>query len=128
LNCLIILVCQLSELLHGTLLVNWVSFLHLRLSLEKAFAGAYHGSGESRMFQLNSGQPPLSTKSKLVGWAVGWVILTLFGSPRMARDNASTSRSVNPTGPLGSNKEPSGRIDGGRCYLVGSLVAKGASE
>jgi hypothetical protein len=40
------------------LLVNLVSFLHLRLSLEKAFAGAYHGSGESRTFQLNSGHPP----------------------------------------------------------------------
>jgi hypothetical protein len=32
-------------------------FLHSRLSKEKAFAGAYHGSGESRTFQLNSGHP-----------------------------------------------------------------------
>jgi hypothetical protein len=48
---------QLPELLYGTVLVNLMSFLHLRLSSEKAFAGTYHGSGESRAFQLKSGHP-----------------------------------------------------------------------
>jgi hypothetical protein len=51
--------------LYGTLLVNLISFLHLRLSKEKAFAGAYHGSGESRVFQLKSGHPRMTVTQKL---------------------------------------------------------------
>jgi len=42
-------------------------FLHLRLSLQNTFAGAYHGSGESRTFQLNSGHPQLKKSKKGTG-------------------------------------------------------------
>jgi hypothetical protein len=36
--------------LNGALLVDLVLFFHPRLSIENAFAGACHGSGESRCF------------------------------------------------------------------------------